>query len=244
MSAAGWLKLAETVGPLLVGAYAGHKQKDAAAKSSQGARLQDVLPQIQALMQQTQQHSAENYAAQQQKYQSLLPLQQSIMQNAMNLLPNSAKVGGMAPSMPSMAAGPQASALPMPSIGDLESGYSRRGGGTGGAASGAAGGALTGAGLGSIVPGIGTGVGAIGGALYGGIKGAITKHAKTAPTDFSVEDARTILSRAHQQYFGAPADPATIDAAIRGQGWQPGDRWVGESGLNGILQAWQQQSGH
>jgi hypothetical protein len=111
----------------------------------------------------------------------------------------------------------------------------RRGGGTGGVLSDAA----KGAGLGSVIPGLGTGVGA----LAGAVNGLFHKHASTAPSDFSVEDARTALAQAHQQFFGTPADPGMIDQVLRGQGWQPGDRWVGESGLRSVLQTWQQQAG-
>lgn len=239
-----WGQIATTVAPLVIGALAGKKAKANAAQSSQGARLQDLLPQMQALMQQTQQRSAENYAAQQQKYALSQPLQLSIAQMANSLLPIHAQQ-----QMPPMGGGGSASlasapsALPMPSVADLESGYTRRGGGTGGVLSGMGHGAMTGLTYGKY-----TGAGIVpamaGGALIGGIRGAVTKHAKSAPTDFTVADAHSILSRAYQQYFGHPADPQQIEQAIVGQGWQPGDRWVGEGGLNAILHTWQQQSGH
>ncbi len=241
-----WLKVAEVAAPLAIGAFTGHKAKQSASKASQGARLQDLLPQIQAMMAQQQQHSAQNYSAQQDKYAMTQPLMQGIAQNATNLLPHAAKMGGGGMSLaPSQSAAPSALAMPpKASIADLEAGYDRRGGGTGGAAKGALGGGLAGAGLASIIPGIGPLVGGGIGAIAGGIKGAFTKHASTAPTDFSVEDARQILMHAYQQYFGQPADAMTIEQAIRGQGWQPGDRFVGEGGLAHVLQAWQQQAGH
>lgn len=239
-----YAKLATTVAPLIIGAYAGHKSKQSAAKATAGTRMQDLLPQIQALMATQQQNSAQNYAQQQQRYASTQPLSQSILANAMNLMPRAAQGGTGPMSMPSLAPSRGAAALSMPSTQDLTAGYQRRGGGTGGAGSGAAKGAISGASIGSMVPGVGTAIGAGAGALYGGIRGAVTKHAKTAPTDFTVADAREILGKAYQAAFGHPASPQEIEAAIRGQGWEPGDRWVGEQGLNGVIRNWQAQAGH
>ena len=65
----------------------------------------------------------------------------------------------------------------------------------------------------------------------------------SAPTDFSVSDAQQILSRAYAQAFGRSPSPQALDAAIRGQGWQPGDRWVGQQGLESVIRNWQQQAG-
>jgi hypothetical protein len=237
-----WLKVAEIAAPLVTGLFAGHQSKKAANQASQGARLQDLLPQIQALIGQQQQHSAENYAAQQAKYAQTQPLAAGILQNATNLLPHGAKSAMPAIAPPPASAAP--SALPMPSVTDLTAGVQRRGGGTGGGAKGAATGAMTGAGLASVLPGIGTLAGGLVGGLTGGIKGLLTKHASTAPTDFALEDAKHVLTQAYQQYFGRVPEPGVIERAIQGQGWQPGDRWVGEGGLSSILRAWQGQAGH
>lgn len=124
------------------------------------------------------------------------------------------------------------SAAPSPLSSDaLVAGAPRRGGGTGGTASGALSGASTGSSIGSFVPGLGTLAGGAIGALIGGIGGAITKHAASAPTDFLVDDARNAIA-ARVKETGGPED---VDTILRGQGWKPGDRYVGQAGLEGVF---------
>lgn len=99
--------------------------------------------------------------------------------------------------------------------------------------------ALAGAGIGgSIVPGAGHVVGA----LAGLIGAAFSKNAKTAMTDFAIDDARQIISQAHKDAFGRDIDPAYLDEIVRGQGWQPGDRWMGQDSLAYVLDAFAQQA--
>jgi hypothetical protein len=99
--------------------------------------------------------------------------------------------------------------------------------------------ALTGAGIGgSIVPGAGHVVGA----LAGLIGAAFAKNAETAMTDFAIDDARAIISQAHKDAFGRDIDPAYLDQIVRGQGWQDGDRWMGQDSLVYVLDAFAQQA--
>ncbi|HEX3058047.1 MAG TPA: hypothetical protein VHP62_01725 [Usitatibacter sp.] len=105
--------------------------------------------------------------------------------------------------------------------------YNRRGGGTGGIGSGA----LTGASIGSTAGPIGAGVGA----AVGAIVGAARKHAETAPTDFSVNDAREIVRGAWRDMFGREATDQEVNDALAGQGLKAGGEWVGQQGLMGVL---------
>jgi hypothetical protein len=105
--------------------------------------------------------------------------------------------------------------------------YNRRGGGTGGIGSGA----LTGASIGSTAGPIGAGVGA----AIGAIVGAARKHAETAPTDFSVNDAREIVRGAYRDMFGREATDQEVNDALAGQGLKAGGEWVGQQGLMGVL---------
>lgn len=111
--------------------------------------------------------------------------------------------------------------------------YQRRGGGTGGVWKGAASGALTGApwAIGTLgaAPAIG--------AIAGGIAGAVTKHAKTAPSDFMVDDARAAIARVYQQYQKRTPAPEEVDRVLASQGWKPGSRYVGQQGLMSVLTA-------
>jgi hypothetical protein len=105
--------------------------------------------------------------------------------------------------------------------------YDRRGGGTGGIGSGA----LTGASIGSTAGPIGAGVGA----AVGAIVGAARKHAETAPTDFSVNDARAIIRASYRDMFGREATDQEVNDALAGQGLKAGGEWVGQQGLMGVL---------
>jgi hypothetical protein len=237
-----YLKLAEIAAPLVIGAVAGKKNKTAANNAAAGSRLQDILPLLLPMMQQSQQHSAENYAAQQQKYQQGQPLSAAINSMAMNLLPNHVKAQsaptGMAPQA-SLAPSAGPSPLPMPDIADLEAGYQRRGGGTGGMFKGAVNGAGMGA---SVAPFTGPAAPFVigGGALVGAIHGAATKHAKSAPTDFLVADATKAIQDAIRTYQGREAAHEEVQQILQGQGWSPGDRYVGEQGLSSVLRSIQQ----
>jgi hypothetical protein len=102
--------------------------------------------------------------------------------------------------------------------------------------------AATGAKVGSAF----AGVGAVPGASIGGAAGAIgalfAKNAKTAMTDFSIDDAKAIISAAHKDAFGRDIDPAYLNQIVRGQGWQDGDRWMGQDSVAYVLDAFAQQA--
>jgi hypothetical protein len=63
----------------------------------------------------------------------------------------------------------------------------------------------------------------------------IGRRAKTAGSDYSVQDAGTVLQRGYQNTFGRQASPEEISSQLAGQGLKPGDRWAGKSGLDAIL---------
>lgn len=75
------------------------------------------------------------------------------------------------------------------------------------------------------------------GATYGAIKGAITKHAPSAYTDFKVEDAANAIKAEYKKELGRDASDEEVQSQLVGQGWDPkgGDRWVGEKGLNSVM---------
>jgi hypothetical protein len=113
--------------------------------------------------------------------------------------------------------------------------YTRRNEGSPGVASSAAKGASLG---GSIVPVYGHAIGAAAGAI-----GALfTKNAKTAMTDFAIDDARAIISQAHKDAFGRDITPEYLDEIVRGQGWEDGDRWMGQDSLAYVLDAFASQA--
>lgn len=106
-------------------------------------------------------------------------------------------------------------------------GMGRRNEGAGGMMSGA----KTGAKLGSVVPGMGT----LAGAGIGAVAGAFTKNAQTAATDFSLQDATSVIADGYRQKMGREASPQEIQAQLKAIGWQPGHQWVGEQGLRYIF---------
>jgi hypothetical protein len=112
--------------------------------------------------------------------------------------------------------------------------YARRNEGSGGAGSGA----LKGLSYGSAAGPAGMAVGAAAGA----IAGAFTKNAKTARTDFAIDDAKQMISQAHEDAFGRPITPEYLDQIVRGQGWQDGDRWMGQDQLAYVLDAFANQA--
>jgi hypothetical protein len=120
--------------------------------------------------------------------------------------------------------------------------YTRRNEGAGGALSNGARWAQTGATVGSVVPGVGTLVGGVVGGLAGLIGGAFTKNAESAMTDFSVDDARAIISAAHKDAFGRDITPEYLDEILQGQGWRPGHEWFGEAPLAYVLDQFASQA--
>lgn len=233
-----WGAIISAAAPLIGGMLAGRQSRKAAEGAAGGMRMQEMLPQILTLLQQQMAQSGQRYGQQQQEFAANAPLRDSIRSMAMNMLPahvtRSAAPSGV--SMPGLNMAPPSMLgnQTAPSINSLMDDFARRGGGTGGVGKGA----LQGAGMGSMFGPVGAGAGA----AVGSIVGAVQKKAKTAPTDFAVADAQQALARAIQAYQGRSADPAEIDQMIRGQGWQPGDRWVGEGGLRHLLTQIQQQA--
>ena len=145
---------------------------------------------------------------------------------------------GVSSADPSMKVAPGVNAAdPMASY---LTGEEQRGGGTGGVMAGAGKGAMMGLQYGKY-----TGAGIVpamaGGAVVGGIYGAITKHAKSAPSDYPVNEAKSVLDRAIRQQLGRPPNPGEIDDMLAGQGLKPGDRYVGQAGLLALLDSLGQQ---
>ena len=79
--------------------------------------------------------------------------------------------------------------------------------------------------------------GAAAGAAIGAIAGRATRKAATQPTDLAVEDARLVLANVIQNELGHEPTRKEIDDILRGQGWKPGDRWVGEQNLLTVIGA-------
>jgi hypothetical protein len=125
---------------------------------------------------------------------------------------------------------------------EYDDAYTRRNEGPGGALSNGARWAQTGATVGSVVPGVGTLVGGVVGGLAGLIGGAFTKNAASAMTDFAIDDARAIISQAHEDAFGRPIAPEYLDQILQGQGWQQGDRWMGQDSLAYVLDQFASQA--
>ncbi len=88
-------------------------------------------------------------------------------------------------------------------------------------------GAMTGLALGSKFGPYGAAAGLVGGAIVGGF----TKNARSAATDLSLEQAKQAIQAAYQRELGRPASEEEVMGRIAGTGWEPGDEWVGESGL-------------
>jgi hypothetical protein len=57
-----------------------------------------------------------------------------------------------------------------------------------------------------------------------------------------VDDARKAITDAYTQFNGHAPDPAEVDTMIRGQGWKPGDRFVGSGGLNSVINSLRQNA--
>ena len=125
---------------------------------------------------------------------------------------------------------------------EYDDAYTRRNEGAGGVWSNAAKYAQTGAAVGSAFAGVGAIPGAIIGGIGGAIGGAFSKNAKTAMTDFAIDDAKKIISQAHEDAFGRPITPEYLDQILQGQGWQQGDRWMGQDSLAYVLDAFASQA--
>jgi len=82
-----WLPLISAGTSLGGGIFAGKSAENARRQASGGMDFATMAPLIQALIQQQQTQSAENYAAQQAKAQQSAPLQQAIASLAMRLQP-------------------------------------------------------------------------------------------------------------------------------------------------------------
>ena len=121
------------------GLFGAKKSKDAAKKASHGATLQDVLPQLMALMQQQQTQQSQNYQMQQRKAlltdpgaasifggqapAGAVPLQEALARMAYGLLPTSARGGQMGPQAAPGGMAPMAGQvppLPMPPMGQAK----------------------------------------------------------------------------------------------------------------------------
>lgn len=106
--------LITALGSLFGGLFGGKKSKDSAKQASQGATLQDILPQLMALMQQQQTQSGQNYQMQQRNAlltdpgaasiyggtppAGAVPLREALARMTYSLLPTSARgpTGGQA----------------------------------------------------------------------------------------------------------------------------------------------------
>lgn len=75
-------------------------------------------------------------------------------------------------------------------------------------------------------------------AVGGAIAGAFTKNAESAYEDFFLDDAKQILRDETKRMWGRQASEEEIQEALVGQGLKPGDRWVGQEGLDYILDQW------
>lgn len=86
-SLAKWLPLISQGTSLAGGMYAGRQAQKSRDKASGGIDFAAMAPLIQALIQQQQQQSAENYAAQKTKAAANQPMEAAIRQLAMSLMP-------------------------------------------------------------------------------------------------------------------------------------------------------------
>jgi hypothetical protein len=138
--------------------------------------------------------------------------------------------GGAAPGSASYSTNDADMGMNLASGNPAYQNYRRRREGAGGAGAGAKKGFTYGSALGPA--------GMAGGALIGAVAGAITNNAESAYSDFYLEDAKQILRDATAEMWGESATEEQIEEAIVGQGWEPGDRWVGQESLDYILQQW------
>jgi hypothetical protein len=60
---------------------------------------------------------------------------------------------------------------------------------------------------------------------------------ETRGTDVTVQQAQAILDKAIRSELGRPPKPGEVAQLLAAQGLKPGDRWVGNGGLTGLLNA-------
>jgi len=70
--------------------------------------------------------------------------------------------------------------------------------------------------------------GAAAGAAAGAVEAAVKKHAPTSYSDFKPEDMNGLINDAYRQYLGRDVEPGRVDEWMRGQGWHPGAKGVGQ----------------
>jgi hypothetical protein len=138
--------------------------------------------------------------------------------------------GGAAPGSASYSTNDADMGMNLASENPFDTNYRRRREGAGGAGAEAMRGMKYGTALGPA--------GMAGGALIGAIGGFMNNNAESAYSDFYLDDAKQILRDATEQMWGEPATDEQIEEAIVGQGWEPGDRWVGQESLDYILEQW------
>lgn len=75
------------------------------------------------------------------------------------------------------------------------------------------------------------------GAAYGAIKAAVNRHAKSAYTDFRVEDGAQGIKDAYKGELGREATDDEVMTHLKNVGFDPtgGDRWAGEKSTNFII---------
>lgn len=92
-----------------------------------------------------------------------------------------------------------------------------------------------GAQIGSVIPGLGTAIGGGIGAAVGAIGNLFTKNAASAQTDFTVDDAKSAIRNLYRAEGGRDVGDDELMTILKGQGWKPGDRWVGEKGMLSVM---------
>ena len=131
---------------------------------------------------------------------------------------------------------PKAEQATVGEFGDYLGDFGRREEGSGdGVMGGAAKWGGRGASIGSVMPGIGTAIGGGIGAAAGAIGNLFTKNAASAQTDFTVDDAKTAIRNMYRSEGGRDVSDDELTTILKGQGWKPGDRWVGEKGMLSVM---------
>lgn len=231
--------------PMIMSLFSGQGQQS-------GAGMQSLDPALRRMLEEQLSFERENQRMQQLRFQQQQPLFEAVTRGSLQRLPLSMR--GILPSPtgaesspligsfdtfespgapPTFIGQPPGSepfigeeAQEQQSIEDLLSGAPRRGGADSGTGkrtaanvAGVAAAPFTG-GLSLMVPALS--------GLFGGA-------AETAPTDFYLADARGIIEEVIQTSQGRQPEPGEVDEYLRAQGLEPGDRWVGERGLQTIL---------
>lgn len=144
---------------------------------------------------------------------------------------------------PEYATQPQASPNGGQSLENMLATTQLRGGGSnaggivgslGGGIAGTIGGAVAGKAIGGV---IGSALGPVGsmiGSTLGGLAGKLfNKHAASAPTDVSYQDAAKIIGQAIYENSGQPPQPGEVEQIMAGMGAK--GQWVGSQGLQSVL---------